>query len=132
MINHLTLDSFTIVVQGKPYKQTVSREDTLLIQHTRPRGGCPSKKGLDDLLTFQGRLSHRTIGWAWYSARNIMIKVLYHKPFPNISYKEQVHVTSIAIMEVTSESSELLYNRSSCQTSNYPNCVLYKHSSTKG
>ena len=124
MINHLTPDSFTIVVQGKPYKQTVSREDTLLIQHTRPRGGCPSKKGLDDLLTFQGRLSHRSIGWAWYSARNIMIKVLYHKPFPNISYKEQVHVTSIAIMEVTSESSELLYNRSSCQTSNYPYCVV--------
>ena len=89
-------------------------------------------KGLDGLLTFQERLSHTSLGRAPYSAQNIMIKVLYHKSFPNNGYKEQVHVTSIAVMEVTSESSELLYNRSSCQTSNYPNCVLYKHSSTKG
>ena len=62
-----------MVVQGKPYK--LSREDTLLIQHTRPRGGRPSKKGLDDLFTFQGRLSHTSLGRARYSARNIMIKV---------------------------------------------------------
>ena len=71
-------------------------------------------KGLDNLLTFQERLLHTSLGRAPYSARNIMIKVLYHKPFPNNSYKEQIHVTSIAIMEVTSESSELLDNRSSC------------------
>ena len=73
MINHLTPNSSMMVVQGKPYKQ--SREDTLLIQHTRPRGGRPSKKGLDDLFTFQGRLSHTSLGRARYSARNIMIKV---------------------------------------------------------
>ena len=34
--------------------------------------------------------------------------------------EEQVHVTSIAVMEVTSESSKLLNDRSSCQTNNYP------------
>ena len=34
--------------------------------------------------------------------------------------EEQVHVTSIAVMEVTSESFEPLNNRSSCQTSNCP------------
>ena len=94
------------------------RRYSVLIQHTRPRGGHPSKKGLDDLLTFQGRLSHTSLGRAQYSTRNIMIKALYHKPFPNNGYKEQVHVTSIAVMEVTSESSKLLNNRSSCQTSN--------------
>ena len=71
-------------------------------------------KGLDDLLTFRERLSHTSLGRAPYLARNIMIKVLYLKPFPNNGYKEQVHVTSIAVMEVTSESSELLDNRSSC------------------
>ena len=86
----------------------------MLIQHTCPRGGRPSKKGLDDLLTFQGRLSHTSLGRAPYLAQNIMIKVLYHKPFPNNGYKEKVHVTSIAVMEVTFESSELLNNRSSC------------------
>ena len=86
----------------------------MLIQHTHPKGDRPSKKGLDDLLTFQRRLSHMSLGRAPYSAQNIMIKVVYHKPFPNNGYKEQVHVTSIAVMEVTSESSELLNNRSSC------------------
>ena len=79
-----------------------------------PRGGCLSKKGLDDLLTFQGCLSHTSLGQAPYSAQNIMIKVVYHKPFPNNDYKEQVYVTSIAVMKVTFESSELLNNRSSC------------------
>ena len=86
----------------------------MLIQHTRPRGGRPSKKGLDDLFTFQGCLSHTSLGQAPYLARNIMIKVLYHKPFPNNDYKEQVYVTSMAVMEVTFESSKLLNNRSSC------------------
>ena len=71
-------------------------------------------KGLDDLLTFQERLSHTSLGRALYSTQNIMIKVLYHKPFPNNGYREQVHVISIAVMEVISESSELLDNRSSC------------------
>ena len=90
------------------------RRCSVLIHHTRPKGGRPSKKGLDDLLTFQGHLSHTSLGRAPYSAQNIMIKVLYHKLFPNNGYKEQVHVTSITVMEVTSESSELLNNRSNC------------------
>ena len=71
-------------------------------------------KGLDDLFTFQECLLHTSLGRAPYSARNIMIKVIYHKSFPNNGYREQVHVTSITVIEVTSESSELLDNRSRC------------------
>ena len=107
-----------LIHDGRP-RETIQTEReqrrySVLIQHTRPRGGRLSKKGLDDLLTFQGCLSHTSLGRARYSTRNIMIKALYHKLFPNNGYKEQVHVTSIAVMEVTSKSSELLNNRSGC------------------
>ena len=40
------------------------RRYSVLIQHTCPRGGRLSKKGLDNLLTFQGRLSHTSLGRA--------------------------------------------------------------------
>ena len=55
-----------LVYDGRP-RETIQtdreqRRYSVLIQHTRPRGGRLSKKGLDNLLTFQGRLSHTNLG----------------------------------------------------------------------
>ena len=61
-----------LIHDGRP-RETIQTEReqrrySVLIQHTHPKGGCPFKKGLDDLLTFQGRLSHMSLGRAPYSS----------------------------------------------------------------